>query len=1397
MTIGERSEALALSGTSRTEVEDHADGEELLALLAPSREPNSLGRLDHYEVLQVVGRGGMGTVFKARDTSLERVVAIKMLAPQLAASGTARKRFEREAKAAAAVAHEHVVDIHAVESTGPAPYLVMEFVGGITLEDRIKQGGPLELKEILRIGMQAARGLAAAHAQGLIHRDVKPGNILLENGIQRVKLTDFGLARAADDASLTQSGVIAGTPLYMSPEQARGEAVDHRSDLFSLGSVLYTLATGHPPFRASNTMAVLKRVCEDTPRPIREINPDIPNWLCAIIAKLLAKDPADRFQSASEVAELLSQHLAHLQQPQVIPRPATVVVVKPVPRRRRVPARLFLAAALFLVAVGAGITTWKLWPNRPGPAVPESDSRGEADQSIPPRPLTSPLDDRKREAIPQGLLALAGGGNPAAHGPEGTPAELVAVLGDVRKFLLPDNGSRGFLDRSDDGKLLVVPCGNNVVLYNARTGERLSTFVGHTNRVFTAAFSHDGKLAASGAGDGTVRVWDIGTGQTVTTCTGHAGVVFSVAFSADNKRLLTASGDRTGRLWEVETGKELLVLQGHTEGLLDAAFSPDSKHLATAGFDSTARIWDAETGKEQQCLKGHTRYLQRVVFSPNGKLLASGSEGEAILWDAGTWQRLHTFPTAAGWLAFTPDGQTLLAANHNTGGAVQKLTRWNLATGKEVASFPLQSQGAYAMYTLSADGKTLFATRDNPDVPYVRTYDTVTGKEPPFHGHEGRVCSVAFSPDGKLLASAGQDRLVRLWNLAEWKADEPLPPVRILEAHNDYVRGIAFSPDGKLLATGSRDLSICLWDVDSGQVLRTLNGADVFRMEFSRDQVRPTSSAGGLTLAAGCLDGSVRLWDIAGKSREGALLCKHTNWVRCVAFSPDGKLLASGGEDRQLWVTDVATGRLLKKFVRTGWVNDVMFSPDGKTLASVSDGPDTAVHLWNVADWKETQLPGHTHHVQSVDFSPVAPILATSGSDGTVRFWDLSTMPPRTLTIGPGPFGSFVWQAKFTPEGRFLATANDNGTISILKVPTPPKPYDPGPPRKLADPAELARQPSPADALKQEDIPAELLAKAGGDKAPPELVAVLARDGQGQILSVTFSPDGKLLASCGADKTIKLWNLSTGQLQHTLTGHQQPVRQVVFSPDGKWLASAGDDQTIKVWEAATGKERHTLLGHTAPVVYRIAFSPDGQMLASAGGEGAVLLWDPATGKRRRILGAHGGRARGVAFSPDGKTLASVGDDRTVRLWDVAQGWETRFSPGHNGPIVSVAFHPDGRTLATSSDNGTILLLDLASGKVLPPLTGHTSTIEALSCAPTADCCFPQGLLMAQCASGMRTTRRLEARSGPSSLPTTWSTVSPCRPRVATWQPPTRMARSTSCAWLAAARYTRFRLTPWS
>ena len=315
----------AVLNPSRYQLQQHAWTESMAQqLLLPPTHPEMLGRIGRYDVERLIGSGGMGVVFKAYDTELNRPVAVKLLTPHLARSGSARNRFAREARAAAAVVDDHVVPIHNVETDDEHPFLVMKYIAGGSLQQRLDHDGPLDVCEVLRIGMQTAKGLAAAHAQGLIHRDVKPSNILLDEGVDRALLTDFGLARATDDASLTRSGFQPGTPHYMSPEQVRGAAIDSRSDLFGLGCVLYALGTGHPPFRSETSYSVLRRITDDTPRPIQEINPDLPVWLEQIVMKLLAKSPDDRFDSAEQVAELLEDCLAHVQNPTTKPLPAPV-----------------------------------------------------------------------------------------------------------------------------------------------------------------------------------------------------------------------------------------------------------------------------------------------------------------------------------------------------------------------------------------------------------------------------------------------------------------------------------------------------------------------------------------------------------------------------------------------------------------------------------------------------------------------------------------------------------------------------------------------------------------------------------------------------------------------------------------------------------------------------------------------------------------------------------------------------------------------------------------------------------------------------------------------------------------------------------------------------------------
>jgi serine/threonine protein kinase len=346
---------------------------QLKAILQPTDDPQMLGRLGNYEISGVIGRGGMGLVLKAYDPALHRYVALKVLRPDLAASASARRRFAREGKAAASVLHHNVIAIHGVAEANGLPYLVMPYLRGESLASRIAREGRLDLVEILRIGIQVCDGLAAAHAQGLVHRDVKPSNIILESGVERLKLTDFGLARTADSAGITRTGTLAGTPEFMSPEQARGESVDYRSDLFSLGIVFYVLCTGQCPFRADSCYGVIRQIVELDPPSVRSVNAGSPAWLAKLIQRLMNKRPEGRYQSAEEVARLLRHCLAHTQ------NPSQRVPAELLERRQQLSLAAFatLAAAFFFGSVLYWSTTGTFPSAQSMLVVPLDDAYGQ------------------------------------------------------------------------------------------------------------------------------------------------------------------------------------------------------------------------------------------------------------------------------------------------------------------------------------------------------------------------------------------------------------------------------------------------------------------------------------------------------------------------------------------------------------------------------------------------------------------------------------------------------------------------------------------------------------------------------------------------------------------------------------------------------------------------------------------------------------------------------------------------------------------------------------------------------------------------------------------------------------------------------------------------------------
>ena len=644
-----------------------------LKFLQATGDSSLIGRLGAFDIKRVVGRGGMGVVLQGYDPHLQRDVAVKVLDPQLANNDVARKRFCREARAAAAVSHDNLVAVYQVDEDHASglPYLVMQLVVGESLEQRLKRVGKLSSVDVAKIGQQAAAGLAAAHAGGLIHRDIKPGNILIEEVGDRVKLTDFGLARGLEDVRLTRTGFVAGTPLYMAPEQAHGETVDHRSDLFSLGSVLYEAATGKHPFDGKTPLAVLRRVADETQPAIHDLDPSTPQWLSDVIDRLLAKDPAERFQTATEVAEIFSLELARdgVEMPSC--GKASAYALRP--RRHICWKSVSFKAMPLLAGILLGALAVGLWPSsNPAPTFVANTSASVVEAG--PKPEFTIFG----KSGPVWAVGFTPDGKSLAIGSEDGSIAFYNVSDRLSTVTFPRTGRHVWsLDISKSGRYFVAPSDDlEVEVYDLTTNKadrkfgpgastKSATFTPDEQRVITGdragmimvwnlqeqapvelpgkgtvhtlAVRPDSKQFASAGADGAVKLWPLPAtkGDKPMLLEQHEGPVYGVAYSPDaaNPRLASAGWDGTVRIWDPMPGKQLRVLKGHEGDVFSVSFGKGGTVVASAGGDGTVRIWDVETGNPLQVLRGGGRAFHTVRFAPDGKMLAAGGrDGSVRVW---------------------------------------------------------------------------------------------------------------------------------------------------------------------------------------------------------------------------------------------------------------------------------------------------------------------------------------------------------------------------------------------------------------------------------------------------------------------------------------------------------------------------------------------------------------------------------------------------------------------------------------------------------------------------------------------------------------------------------------------------------------------------------------------
>ena len=631
-----------------------------LNFLSPAAEAGYLGRISAFDVKRVIGRGGMGIVFQGFDSSLHRDVAIKVLDPQLASNDVARQRFCREARAAAAVSHDNLVTVFQVDEDVKSglPFIVMQLVTGESLEQRLRRVGKMAVVDVVRVGMQCAAGLASSHATGLIHRDIKPGNILLEAGSDKAKLTDFGLARAAEDLKLTRTGFVAGTPLYMAPEQARGDDIDARADLFSLGSVLYEALAGRPPFEGRTPLAVLRRVADEAHTPLHMLNPDVPEWLEDAIDQLLAKYPADRFQTAAELATFLEGHYALIKGLTPTQVPATACSgPRSALRMTRGQKKFCVRTASTLASVfGVGVITGSVAAWLLASHVYDSPDR----QPLPPLAVAAMSPDAvtpKPDDGPDSVttfpsksgsvwaLGVSPDGKTLATGIEsGRVTVWDAETKRLRFDLHPDKddklsahtGPVWAVEFSPDGSTLAtVADDGQFKSWDLKNNGKLLKSFGMTGSIRTAAVGPKGQRVAVGDRQGTVFLFDMEREESIFS---HAmgTTVTTVAFSPDGSMLAAAGGDGSVVIFEVSAAgaQKRIGWQASESPVYSVAFSPDGAELVTAGWDQQATVWNVNTRTRVGEPLKHPEGVWVARFSPCGKVVATaGQDGKTRLFD--------------------------------------------------------------------------------------------------------------------------------------------------------------------------------------------------------------------------------------------------------------------------------------------------------------------------------------------------------------------------------------------------------------------------------------------------------------------------------------------------------------------------------------------------------------------------------------------------------------------------------------------------------------------------------------------------------------------------------------------------------------------------------------------